>query len=127
MTEIDIAGLRVLAQVATPGPWQCGEWRSEGFNQVVAEHGVVADCDFNDGRFIAAANPATVLALCDALEAARGHREALFALLDDIDTVNDIVKSNDAAFRQAANTIHPKRFKYATTDGYKVEWLGGEA
>lgn len=44
----------------------------------------------------------------------------LFYLLDDIDTVSDMVKGNDKEFREIVERIHRKRFEVATTDGYSV-------
>tara|TARA_R110000744_G_scaffold69841_1_gene141535 strand:+ start:1722 stop:1994 length:273 start_codon:yes stop_codon:yes gene_type:complete len=44
----------------------------------------------------------------------------LFALLDDIDTAEDIAKGDDAMFRGLARSAFLKRFKVATTDGYGV-------
>ena len=45
---------------------------------------------------------------------------ALFALLDDCDTADDIAKDNDELFRSLVRRAHRQRFKYATTDGYSV-------
>jgi len=44
----------------------------------------------------------------------------LFDLLDDIDTVSDVVKGNDAAYRVAVERIQRRRFDVATADGYAV-------
>lgn len=44
----------------------------------------------------------------------------LFALLDDIDTVSDAVKSDDGAYRKMVERIQRRRFEVATTDGYSV-------
>lgn len=44
----------------------------------------------------------------------------LFDLLDSIDTVSDIAKGDDAAFRREVERIHRRRFEVATTDGYTV-------
>jgi hypothetical protein len=46
--------------------------------------------------------------------------EFLFKLLDDIDTVSDIVKGDDAAYREAVERIQRRRFEVASTDGYSV-------
>lgn len=45
---------------------------------------------------------------------------ALFDLLDDCDTADDIAKDNDKMFRNLVRRAHQERFKYATTDGYTV-------
>ena len=47
----------------------------------------------------------------------------LFQLLDDIDTVSDMVKGDDVAYRRMAQDIQKKRFDVATTDNYTVTFL----
>jgi hypothetical protein len=44
----------------------------------------------------------------------------LFGLLDDIDTAEDIAKSDDAAFRAMVHRLHRRRFEVADTNGYTV-------
>ena len=44
----------------------------------------------------------------------------LFGLLDDIDTVSDIAKGDDAAYRTMVERIQRRRFEVADTDGYTV-------
>lgn len=46
----------------------------------------------------------------------------LFDLLDDIDTVSDMAKDNDAGYREAVERIQRRRFEVAKTDGYTVEF-----
>jgi hypothetical protein len=46
----------------------------------------------------------------------------LFALLDDIDTAEDIAKGDDDFFRRLARNAALKRFKVAMTDGYNVKF-----
>lgn len=51
----------------------------------------------------------------------------LFGLLDDIDTVSDIAKSNDKAYRRMVEKIQNRRWECGmTTDGYKVYMPGEE-
>ncbi|EBP0846778.1 ead/Ea22-like family protein [Salmonella enterica] len=73
MGEINYQALRIAAENATPG-----EWCTDDYG-VIADAGLnanyyIASCSGPDNRankrFIAAANPATVLALLDELEAA---------------------------------------------------------
>ena len=46
----------------------------------------------------------------------------LFSLLDDIDSLDDICKSNDECYREAARKIAEKRWKTGiTTDGYSLD------
>ena len=88
MTRIDLTALRTLAQSATPGPWaiephpygnsparsiHVADRDADEF-PVVSQLGcgccdVGLDADAEDLSYIAAANPATVLRLIDALEA----------------------------------------------------------
>ncbi|MFK8879630.1 MULTISPECIES: ead/Ea22-like family protein [unclassified Enterobacter] len=73
MSNIDKQALRTAAENATPG-----EWCTDDYHGVIADAGMnanyyIASCSGQDNRsnkrFIAAANPATVLALLDELEA----------------------------------------------------------
>ncbi|MDN2616451.1 ead/Ea22-like family protein [Enterobacter kobei] len=74
MSNIDKQVLRTAAENATPG-----EWCTDDYHGVIADAGLnanyyIASCSGPDNRsnkrFIAAANPTTVLALLDELEAA---------------------------------------------------------
>ena len=47
----------------------------------------------------------------------------LHKLLDDIDTLDDAAKGNDAAFRQSCYLIQRRRFEVSTTDGYEVRFF----
>ena len=49
----------------------------------------------------------------------------LFKLLDDIDTVGDTVKGDDAAYRKAVEAIHKKRFDVASTASGEVMFFDG--
>lgn len=73
MSNIDKQALRTAAENAMPG-----EWCTDDYHGVIADAGLnanyyIASCSGPDNRsnkrFIAAANPATVLALLDELEA----------------------------------------------------------
>lgn len=44
----------------------------------------------------------------------------LFALLDDIDTAEDIAKSDDRIYRSLVHRAQRRRFEVASTDGYSV-------
>ena len=75
MSNINYQALRMAAENATPG-----EWCSDDYYGVIADAGLnanyyIASCSGPDNRankrFIAAANPAAVLALLDELEAAK--------------------------------------------------------
>ena len=50
----------------------------------------------------------------------KAHAEFLFGLLDNIDTAEDVAKSNDEAFRRMVHKHHRRRFDIATTDGYSL-------
>ena len=47
---------------------------------------------------------------------------ALFNLLDDIDTHDDLAKDNEQLYRNLVRKSHAERFKFATTDGYTVNF-----
>jgi len=49
--------------------------------------------------------------------------EFLFGLLDDIDTADDMAKSNETVYREMVRNIHRRRFEVASTDGYTVTFL----
>ena len=51
---------------------------------------------------------------------------ALWSLLDNIDTIEDIVKSNDKGFREGARKQHLKRHEILTSDGYELFLPEGE-
>lgn len=84
MTDIDIKAIRAAAEAATPGPWRIDTSPDVGLANHVGisaeRHGLLAQVvwKMNDeprsprcestAQFIATANPATVLALCDEIE-----------------------------------------------------------
>ncbi|ENF2602721.1 ead/Ea22-like family protein [Escherichia coli] len=81
VSEINYQALRLAAENATPG-----EWCADDYHGVIADAGLnanyyIASCSGPDNRankrFIAAANPATVLALLDELEAAEKRNAEL--------------------------------------------------
>ncbi|HAH3037911.1 ead/Ea22-like family protein [Escherichia coli] len=81
MSEINYQALRLAAENATPG-----EWCADDYHGVIADAGLnanyyIASCSGPDNRankrFIADANPATVLALLDELEAAEKRNAKL--------------------------------------------------
>lgn len=74
--------------------------------------------------FIAAANPARIIALLDELAAAREAALFLWDRLDDIDTASDRAKSNDAAYRQIVERIQARRHEVGrvSPDGRTVEF-----
>ncbi len=51
----------------------------------------------------------------------------LFALLDDIDTIDDMVRANDAAYRDAVRKVQQRRYEVASTDGYEVTFNDNQA
>ena len=50
----------------------------------------------------------------------RARAEALWALLDDIDTLDDAVKANDVAYRKEARRIANRRHEILVSDGYAL-------
>lgn len=92
MSNIDKQSLRTAAENATPG-----EWCTDDYHGVIADAGLnanyyIASCSGPDNRsnkrFIAAASPATVLALLDELEAAESGFPPL--------TVERLMREKDA-------------------------------
>lgn len=48
--------------------------------------------------------------------------EALWQMLDDIDTLDDACRDDDAAFRRLVRGVQQKRHELATSDGYRLYW-----
>jgi len=60
----------------------------------------------------------------DAIDALIVQVKYLWGLLDDIDTVGDMVKNNDDAYRRMVEKIHPKRQLVAEAEpSYDMELL----
>lgn len=82
MSALDLAELKRLAQAATPGPWKAALSGTEesGWVQDASSDfmtvGYEGEMAAKDVRFIAAANPAAVLALIQEVEALRHERSA---------------------------------------------------
>ncbi|MGO3911706.1 ead/Ea22-like family protein [Huaxiibacter chinensis] len=98
MSNIDKRALREAANAASAASW--GNWESykphkgaRGYEVKVGVKAVAQHCLKVDSEFIAAANPATVLALLDELEAAEKRIAELEAKLETAD------KLQDSAFR----------------------------
>nr|WP_276598410.1 ead/Ea22-like family protein [Escherichia coli] len=122
VSNINYQALRMAAENATPG-----EWCSDDYYGVIADAGLnanyyIASCSGPDNRankrFIAAANPAAVLALLDELEAAKkriAELEANFATLA-VENVglNKFIK--DDCFIYTSDDISPR-----DANGFKPE------
>lgn len=86
-TKTDRAELRRKAEAATPGPWEIGD----GCVQSTLDgHPLVTvgQCD-EDEQYIAAANPAAVLALLDQLDAAERERDGLKQIIGVLSMLGD--------------------------------------
>lgn len=96
MSEINYRALREAAEKATKGRWAV-EFDDEIYSTDGVNHEQIAmvfsENEARDAAFIAAANPATVLALLASLEAAEKRIAELEAKLDSAD------KLQDSAFR----------------------------
>lgn len=57
-----------------------------------------------------------------AIEDHHAVAEALWRLLDDIDTQGDACRDNDRAFRERTRAIFKRRFALADSDGYRLYW-----
>ncbi|KAF6704500.1 ead/Ea22-like family protein [Enterobacter hormaechei] len=105
MSNIDKQSLRTAAENATPG-----EWCTDDYHGVIADAGLnanyyIASCSGPDNRsnkrFIAAANPATVLALLDELEALKLANAAQDDHINQQqDRIDLLEKGNNEAARQ---------------------------
>ncbi len=107
MSNINYQALRMAAENATPG-----EWCSDNYYGVIADAGLnanyyIASCSGPDNRankrFIAAANPAAVLALLDELEYYKSREERVTKLVMDNSTSWDaLYKKLEAAEKRIA-------------------------
>ncbi|WP_235166018.1 ead/Ea22-like family protein, partial [Escherichia coli] len=97
MSKINYQALRMAAENATPG-----EWCSDDYYGVIADAGLnanyyIASCSGPDNRankrFIAAANPATVLAVLDEREAQNKRIAELEVNLAALAAENAVIKS----------------------------------
>lgn len=105
MSIIDKQSLRTAAENATPG-----EWCTDDYHGVIADAGLnanyyIASCSGPDNRsnkrFIATANPATVLALLDELEALKLANAAQDDHINQQqDRIDLLEKGNNEAARQ---------------------------
>ncbi|AWZ99774.1 MULTISPECIES: ead/Ea22-like family protein [Enterobacter] len=127
MSNIDKRALREAAEKATKGQWAV-EFDDEVYstdgvnNEQIAM--VFSENEVRDAAFIAAANPATVLALLDELEAAEKRIAELELKLEAAD------KLQDSAFRHGLQ----HGFSYGQTDNqagfeqaiqaYGQQWKG---
>ncbi|MEP8944710.1 ead/Ea22-like family protein [Enterobacter ludwigii] len=94
MSNIDKRALREAANAASAASW--GNWESykphkgaRGYEVKVGVKAVAQHCLKVDSEFIAAANPATVLALLDELEAKDKRIAELEAKLETADKLQD--------------------------------------
>ena len=102
MSNIDKRALREAANAANAASW--GDWESykahkgaRGYEVKVGVKAIAQHCLKVDSVFIAAANPATVLALLDELEALQSFRTAYMEWSDKTDWVQtdkriDVIK-----------------------------------
>jgi hypothetical protein len=117
---IDTTKLRELAQKATPGPWT--QWEGRGWvhagtpeasaaGYLAGTYGQICrtGCDdFSDAQeiknaeYIAAANPATVLALLDELDRTKGTVAIAGAALSAAERELDRLRTIEAAARNLA-------------------------
>lgn len=127
MSNIDKRGLREAAEKATKGRWAV-EFDDEIYSTDGVNHEQIAmvfsENEARDAAFIAAANPATVLALLDELETAEKRIAELEAKLDSAD------KLQDSAFRHGlqhgfslGQTDNQAGFEQAI-QAYGQQWKG---
>ena len=115
---IDINELRRLAQAATPGPWQFWHgWVAANIDNdggvVVAErptpsggkYQAKVDANF---KFIAAANPATVIELLDRLEAAEKEIESWKGVAKQFGNDADTLRTHLSFAKDELNRLRTK-------------------
>ncbi|HCQ3718132.1 TPA: ead/Ea22-like family protein [Escherichia coli] len=145
VSNINYQALRMAAENATPG-----EWCSDDYYGVIADAGLnanyyIASCSGPDNRankrFIAAANPATVLAVLDEREAQNkriAELEVNLAALavenveiksaipeprdieDDNDNMDDVSLAEDFGFNHAIERMR-RRIETPATDAFLAE------
>jgi hypothetical protein len=114
---IDIDEIEALAKAATPGPWQSSQYDdledSNGHDLLTSSGGVSCFNRAGDADFVAAANPATILALIAEVRALRNlesavrdHR-AMYEGTSDEDnmsalSIGDAISQLDAARKEQA-------------------------
>ena len=145
MTAVDHAELKRLAEGATPGPWKaCGtiyehmncEIRGgvKGEGQAIAQVWDGPNA-FKDGQWIAAANPAVVLALLSEIEGLKAERakrlegdavepieRAIKALKRDITSIQDAKKrgGSGASLTDCINRL-PEIVRWLESGVFNVE------
>ena len=89
---IEFDGLKRLAEAATPGPWDVAVWTCgvRGCEVKRDIDRIGCDLHFPNAAYIAAANPATILALIARLEAAEADRQKA---VDSANAAADAIES----------------------------------
>lgn len=113
---IDKVQLKALAEAATQGPWHhTGTW-------VSTERGnSVADCSRGDDEFIAAANPATILALLHEIEINERRLHDVAVLCATVEQERDQLKAENEALRLDAD-----RYRWLSVEGNWVARFHGK-
>jgi hypothetical protein len=110
-SPLDLDALQKLAEAATPGPWECPQFRdhpqlfiykSGGMRRQVAR---ALSEQTSDAAFIAAANPQTVLALIAAARRLARLESALEFLAGDSDLF-DLWREDDGFHAETPHGFH---------------------
>lgn len=124
--ELDVQELRRLAEAATAGPWRRGtfggvyidtEPNGYGIAQCSTKSGPMRNCNCNEA-FIAAANPATILALLDRL--ALAERAGAVAVPDGVRNVG--AQLANIAFNWSQSTRTLTESDCALLKSLQVKW-----
>lgn len=123
----DFSELKRLAEAATPGPWECRE--AEESAAICHAHGWVAD-DFSeqtiiDTRYMAAANPAAILALIAENERLTGDLKDVEPSFDDVERLCKVlgylgVSTPESGHEQAARWLSLVRYLIRTAETSKL-------
>lgn len=57
---------------------------------------------------------------CDDVARLQAIVVALWDILDDIDTIDDMVRDDDEMYREMVSRVQTNRLKYLETDGYDL-------
>ncbi|EAQ4377998.1 ead/Ea22-like family protein [Salmonella enterica] len=121
MSNIDKQALREVAERATPGNWRRTSSRFNGitvtpFSLCGKEVTLAHTVEKRDAEFIAAANPATMLALLDELEADKEQIKTLESRNRRLDGIIDAAEKRNAELQRSLD-----HRKFLLSSAYEVQ------
>lgn len=131
MSNINKQALREAAEKATPGNWRRASTR---FNGITAQ-GVYPPCgkeeilasaaEKRDAEFIAAANPSTVLALLDELEAAEALNKHLELAIRKAEGCSEALRRKTEAAEKRIAELEAREVVIRQFDEFSICHFGG--